>query len=400
MHSFSHDLNKLLHRLVDATIQDAAAANLQHLRRFIKPAHLPTSLVRLEEAPEFSDPAIEPAGSPVLPWSDPESVFNGCHSAAVDKVNGAADISQPPVLHYLVCPTSVITVKGLHKIFSSEESSLGIDFEPHLRIISVPLNPPSSEKQGRDWSQKYWPTVYKGGNPYGPHPALVSRALEDVHSRVGKCMGLAKLVGEEVLLSSKGEPIGAVIVDRSGGEATSVVVVAGDARWHDVEKVEQSGDGNVTAHAIMRAIGMVARKRRASLNRALPAESNYEESDYDTDRPLTPLERDIYATSTLAGDGYLCLDLELYITHEPCVMCSMALLHSRFSRVIFGQRMLRTGGLTAVSPDKRDSYTKNSDRGLGYGLFWRQELNWRHLAWQWVAGDDCQTTISSQDVHV
>ena len=394
------NLNKSLHRLVDATIQDAAAANLQHLRRFIKPAHLPTSLVRIEEAPEFSDLAIEPPGSPVLPWSDPESVFNGCHRAAVDKVNGAADIFQPPVLHYLVCPTSVITVKGLHNIFSSEESSLGIDFEPHLRIISVPLNPPSSEKQARDWSRQYWPTVYKGGNPYGPHPALVSRAREDVHSRVGKCMDLAKRVGEEVLFSSKGEPVGAVIVDRRKGEATSVIIVAGDARWHDVDKVEQSGDGNVAAHAIMRAIGMVARKRRASLHRVLPTESNYEESDHDTDRPLTPLERDIYATSTLEGDGYLCLDLELYITHEPCVMCSMALLHSRFSRVIFGQRMPRTGGLTAVPPNKRDSCINNGDRGLGYGLFWRQELNWRHLAWQWIAGDDRQTTISSQDVHV
>lgn len=355
--------------------------------------------MRIEEALKFSDLAIEPARSPVLPWSEPESVSNGCHSAAVINGNGAADISQPPVLHYLVCPTSVITIKGLHNIFSCKDSSLGIDFEPHLRIIPVPLNPPSSEKQARDWSRQYWPTVYKGGNPYGPHPALVSRALEDVHSRVGKCMDLAKRVGEEVLLSSKGEPIGAVIVDRGRGEATSVVVVAGDARWHDVDKVEQSGNGNITAHAIMRAIGMVARKRRASLHRALPAE-NIHESDHDTDCPLTPLERDIYATSTVEGDGYLCLDLELYITHEPCVMCSMALLHSRFSRVIFGQRMPRTGGLTAVSPNKRDSYTKNVDRGLGYGLFWRQELNWRHLAWQWVAGDDRQATTSSQDVHV
>ena len=390
----------MLHRLVDTTIQDAGGAKLQHLRRFIKPAHLPTSLGRIEEAPEFSDLAIEPARSSVLPWSDSEGVLNRCHSAAVDKVNGTADISQPPVLHYLVCPTSVISIKGLHNVFSSEESSLGIDFEPHLRTIPVPLNAPSSEKQARNWSRQYWPTVYKGGNPYGPHPALVSRALEDVHSRVEKCMDLAKRVGKEALLLSKGEPIGAVIVDRGGGEATSVVVVAGDARWHDVDKVEQSEDVNVTAHAIMRAIGMVARKRRALLHRAIPDENIHEESNHDTDRPLTPLEKDIYATSIIEGDGYLCLDLELYITHEPCVMCSMALLHSRFSRVIFEQRMPCTGGLTAVSPNKRDSYTKTSDRGLGYGLSWRQELNWRHLAWQWVASNDWQATTSSQDVHV
>lgn len=393
---------KIQNRLVEATIQETTAANLQHLRRFVKPEHLPTCLRRLEGISELTDPATEPAGSSGLPRNDTESVPSSYQSAAFLTANGPAKTLPQLVLHYLVCPTSVITVENLHQIFSAVEPSLDIDFKPHLRIIPVPLNPPSSEKQARDWSQEHWPTVYKGGNPFGPHPTLVSRALEDVRSRVGRCMNLAKRVGEELSLAAKGEPIGAVIVDRNGGEGegASVVAVAGDARWCLIDKAEEQGNGNVTAHAIMRAIGMVARRRRAPLHTGLAAESRPEESDFDADRPLTPLESEVYTTSRLARDGYLCLDLELYITHEPCVMCSMAILHSRFSRVIFGQRMLRTGGLTAVSPNKSDSDINNHDRGLGYGLFWRQELNWRHLAWQWVADDDWQTIISSQDVHV
>lgn len=373
--------------------------NLQHLRRFVKPEHLPLSLRRCEEISECTNPATEPADSPKLPGNNNVSVPNASQNPAFLAVNGPIEASQPPVLYFLVGPTSVVTVEDLRKILSSVEPSLGSGFERHFRIIKVPLYPPSSEKQAKDWSQEHWPTVYKGGNPFGPHPALVARALEDVRSRVGRCMQLARRVGEEVSLAGTGESVGAVVVDRSGGEGAFVVAIAGDARWHHTNKVEGHGNGNVTAHAVMRVISMVARRRRAPFKG--PAdECDSEESDLDADCPLTPLERDVYATSTVAREGYLCLDLELYITHEPCVMCSMAILHSRFSKVIFAQRMIRTGGLTAVSQKKGDSDINGTDQGLGYGLFWRQELNWRHLAWQWVADDNWPNAISSENVHV
>ena len=386
-------------RIVEAVIQDAVAANLQHLRRFVKPEHLPACLRRLGEIPERTNPATKPAGAPEYSKNSNDSVPNGYQRATFSRVDCPAETLQQPVLHYLVCPKSVITGEGLHKIFSLVESSLDIAFEPHLHIIPVPLYPPSSEKQAKDWSQEYWPAVYKGGNPFGPHPALVARALEDVRSRAGSCMGLARRAGEEVSFAAKGEPIGAVIVDNTGGEGVSVCAVAGDARWHNLDPAEER-NGNVTAHAVMRAIGILARKRRALVHKGLDAERDFEDSDLDSDRPLTPLERDMYATSRVARDGYLCLGLELYITHEPCVMCSMAILHSRFARVIFGQRMLRTGGLTAVSQNNIDSDISNTDRGLGYGLFWRRELNWRHLSWQWVTNDSWQPPFNSQDVHV
>lgn len=314
-------------------------------------------------------------------------------------VNGPGGISQQPVLHYLVCPASVTKVEVLRTILSSIEPPLGIKSELYLRLISVPLYPPASEKQAKDWSQEYWPTVYKGGNPYGPHPSLVSRNLEDIRSRAGRCMSLARCVGEEVLLAAQGEPIGAVIVDRSRGEGGSVIAIAGDARWRYIDKANEPGNGNVMAHAIMRAIGMVARKRRALLHDGLASGHESKESVPNVDRPLTALEREVYTTTSVARDGYLCLNLELYVTHEPCVMCSMAILHSRFSRVIFGQRMLRTGGLTADSHNNNCSHFNDDDHGLGYGLFWRQELNWRHLVWQWIADDERQILISSQDIH-
>ena len=385
---------------METAIQDATAANLQHLRRFIKPEHLPTYLRRPEETTKLTEYAVEPSISSGLQGNNKDGVSSGYQSATLLVANGPTEASQQPVLHYLVCPASATDIENLRTIISSIGPSLGVIFVPNLRLVQVPLYPPSSEKQANDWSQEYWPTVYRGGSPFGPHPSLVSRSLEDVRSRAERCMRLARRAGEQVSLAAQGEPIGAVIVDRSQGEGDSVIAIAGDARWRHINKANELRSGNVTAHAVMRAIGIVAMKRRAVLRNGLGDHSDSEESDVNADRPLTALEREVYATSTLARDGYLCLDLELYITHEPCVMCSMAILHSRFSRVIFGQRMLRTGGLTAVLQHNSGLNIDNGDHGLGYGLFWRPELNWRHLAWQWIADDKGQTLISSQDIHV
>ncbi|XP_065883007.1 probable inactive tRNA-specific adenosine deaminase-like protein 3 isoform X2 [Dysidea avara] len=42
---------------------------------------------------------------------------------------------------------------------------------------------------------------------------------------------------------------------------------------------------------------------------------------------------------------YLCTGLDLYVTREPCIMCSMALVHSRIKRVFYGITNPSIGGL-------------------------------------------------------
>lgn len=211
-------------------------------------------------------------------------------------------------------------------------------------------------------------------------------------------MELARLVGSEVSVTRKGEPIGAVVVHRNASVGATPVVVAGDARWKDADQPAVGSWGNAMAHAVMRAIGLVARKRRGLLVAEHHSAKEPDSSDVFADSPLAELENSIYSKHNLAPGGYLCLDLELYVTHEPCVMCSMAILHSRFAKVIFGKLLPHTGGMSAVM-NTNDGNSKSERPGLGYGLFWRPELNWKLLVWQWVDDEFPPEQLSDMNKH-
>jgi tRNA-specific adenosine deaminase 3 len=49
------------------------------------------------------------------------------------------------------------------------------------------------------------------------------------------------------------------------------------------------------------------------------------------------------------GTSYLLTSLTLFTTHEPCIMCSMALIHSRVKEVFYLYPMVKTGGCGGVT---------------------------------------------------
>ncbi|KAI0693962.1 hypothetical protein BC835DRAFT_1406574 [Cytidiella melzeri] len=54
-------------------------------------------------------------------------------------------------------------------------------------------------------------------------------------------------------------------------------------------------------------------------------------------------------SKTCNGAHYLLTDLTVFLSHEPCIMCSMALLHSRVQEVIYFVPMEKTGGCGSVA---------------------------------------------------
>lgn len=340
-----------------------ALSKLQHLRRVAKPEFVPNH-IRDDD----------PSGGP-----------------------GRKNYYKGQLSYLVLCPCTLVDRIQLHRTLGSRAGAhLFRPLIPCIRAIKVPAQAPVNAATADEWSEKYWPTVYKNTNPYGPHPAIVRRAeLEvlgsglDGHTEEGNLttwMAMARKAGTLCKTARQGCGAGAVVIDRTSpvaGEGTTgaskearIVVVAGDARSTGI--THGKGD-NMLGHAVMRAIGLIATKRRLLATDTLDLEHSNEPHkypEYFLDAPLNELEKHHLYQPTLAPNGYLCVDLELYLTHEPCVMCSMALLHSRFARVVFEQPMTKTGAITTEESNKQQP------GGLGYGLFWRSELNWRCLAWK------------------
>ena len=340
---------------------------LQHLRRFVKLEHLPSHL----------QDQLSRSSTDQVAEGSIHSRESGDHP---DNVTSAA--SNRACLYLLICATTDLAFEHVQTLVAPSGLPSRKGLESSILSITVAGLPPTSEAQARQWSQDYWPTIYKKHNPFGAHPAIISNATAEIEGNVGEFMDLARKAGQEASDACVGESIGAVVVDRSEAGRPIIVMVSGDARWSQTGKrrEQECGPGNVMAHAVMRAVGLIAKKRR-DVSLCPPAVEHSVERDVFSDNPLTSLEAVTYTRSSIEPSGYLCLDLEFYLTHEPCVMCSMALLHSRVGRVIFERQMIFTGGLFAGV----NEYQAKDTQGLGYGLFWRPSLNWKFLTWQWTS---------------
>ncbi|PIA99048.1 hypothetical protein CB0940_03344 [Cercospora beticola] len=386
--------------------------DLQHLRRFAKPKYLPEHVLGKR------DLAKEMYAVPRAWESIPSTVMQAPGSTAWEysipaKRSGG---NRPATLHLLICPTKIIGLRDLYEVlrdhtpFCSSADSWAYPLE--IKEITVPLLAPTSPKQAQDWTRDYWPTFYRKTNPFGAHPSSIEKAEEELQApsedniSVDQAFALARKAGEENRRLGIGTGAGCVIVERFEGK-TEVIAVAGDARWApripDIPEPNPKSikQGNMMGHAVMRAVGMVGRKRlrvatTAIARSAAKAESNFHKGGlsvdpaardaFFADLPINDLERRYFEKDNLKPDGYLCLKLEVFLTHEPCIMCSMGLVHSRVGRVIFKHRMPATGGLTA-------EMTRNDSGpvGLGYGMCWRKELNWQFMCWEYIPVEESGT---------
>jgi tRNA-specific adenosine deaminase 3 len=297
-------------------------------------------------------------------------------------------------IYVIMGPEHAVSKKDLIEALSPIE---GLEEGIFIRSIPVPMVPPTSQVQAAMWSQNFWPTVYRKNNPLGPHPAMVSRATDEITGDAAVWMTLAHQVAEQSKAAGYGESLGACVVQRDQGK-TVVVALAADARWHDHDNTSDAG--NPMAHAVLRAISMVAQKLVRAENRKTDTKTPpILEFEAFQDAPLLPDEQKVFEQDHPSPDGYLCHGLELYLTHEPCVMCSMAILHSRMGKVVFRHRMPLTGGL--CSEDRGDGHPDlaESAGGRGLGLFWRRELNWSLVAWEWESAGSLKPLLVDYKVH-
>lgn len=297
-------------------------------------------------------------------------------------------------IYLILGAESMLSREELAKTLATVE---GVEEDVFIQSVPVPMVAPISQVQAAMWSQHFWPCVYRKNNPLGPHPAAVSRHTEEIANDAAIWMTLAHQVAIEGHAAGFGEPMGACIVQRDAAGKTTLVALAADARWHNQGKTGHTG--NPMAHAVLRAISMVAQKLVRAEKREETTVDTILEFEAFQDNPLLESERKVFEEDHPSPDGYLCHGLELYLTHEPCVMCSMAILHSRMGKVVFRHRMPLTGGLCAEDRGCEHPSLNGADGGRGLGLFWRRELNWSLVAWEWDYGGCVQQLPVDMAIH-
>ncbi|KIW99414.1 uncharacterized protein Z518_11402 [Rhinocladiella mackenziei CBS 650.93] len=304
---------------------------------------------------------------------------------------------------FLILPNTGVPWEDIQAILMPHIDVEGL---PRCFDAVVPRLAPLSAEQATLWTERYWPSIFNPSSQViqdAPPLDQLRRVRTALEVRgADKYMKLAIRTAVESEEGGHGRSVGAVVVDPDAG---AVVAVAGDARWwSDDSEVHESlmashGEGRPEYHAVMRVIAMVANKE---LRRRIKNGSHHNFlatcSETPSGQALTTIEaryedenkvlRDLAAgpgnvaldegdglpkkQSESRPDAYLCNGLDLYLTHEPCVCCAMAMIHSRFRACVFARRMPASGGLCAEAGGQKP----------GYGLFWRRELNWRVMTFQ------------------
>ena len=122
----------------------------------------------------------------------------------------------------------------------------------------------------------------------------------------------------------------------------------------------------LTAHDTRRSTGHPLRHAVMNVIRRL---SDYRSTSSAADNPTNTNE-------ARNGSNYLLTSMTLFVTHEPCIMCSMALLHSRVKQVIYLIPMEETGGCGSLACLPRLDGVNHR-----FGIFrWKDEVDVRVLA--------------------
>lgn len=216
-------------------------------------------------------------------------------------------------------------------------------------VVQVPARAPLTRPQF-ELVSKQWPTSFHEDKQV---TVAMKGELFSPEQKAGmQSHMMAALAAAEAGKHLGMEPIGAAIVD----PATDTLVAVG----HDCRA------DHPLHHAVMVCIDLVARSHGGGC---------YRFDRYPSCR-FAPLDSDA------AAQQYICTGYDLYVTREPCVMCAMALVHSRIGRVFYG--------------------TTSSDGALGtkYKIHAQKDLNHRFGVYKGVLGRQCEELINVQVKNV
>ncbi|XP_020390946.2 probable inactive tRNA-specific adenosine deaminase-like protein 3 [Rhincodon typus] len=285
----------------------------------------------------------------------------------IKRVRTCRDKSDHP-LEIIICllrdiPNRKFSLSDLFPEGKADGIGLGEPFQ-----VKIPAYQPLTRSQFEAASQ-HWPTTFRENKQVtdalqghlfdteekAKMQTFMEKAIEAAN--VGKKMGM--------------EPVGAVIVN----PATDEVVAVG----HDCRN-----GPNPLLHAVMVCIDLVAYGQGGGAfnHNKYPycyfktVESFPGDYAINIGKPLLPSDDHSLRGTIVNGLPYICTGYDLYVSREPCVMCAMALVHSRIRRVFYA--------------------TSSPDGALGtkYKIHTKKDLNHHYDVFKGLMEDECQFLLS------
>lgn len=191
-----------------------------------------------------------------------------------------------------------------------------LDYD-NLEVIEVPRNQANTKETTLKWSN-IWPLTWKG-NPNHQFLNSVKFDMEQERTIVNELLN-------HIERANCPNALATIMAKEMHGKLTIQIVTVNKGGCHPLD------------HSVMRAIDAIAQNEARQRK-----EGNTQER------------------------GYLCTNTIVYTTHEPCVMCSMALVHSRIVRCTYLKPVSPGGGMES-----------------SYYLGDLDGLNWKFQIWRWL----------------
>ncbi|GMG52112.1 unnamed protein product [Ambrosiozyma monospora] len=269
------------------------------------------------------------------------------------------------VLQVVICAFEDISYTDLRKKLTE---TLNVDLnDVVLDKLEIPMNKPLDKEVNVEWSNKYWPLVWKG-NP------MVQELHEsfkqfDNEENMKFIKYIIQKSREIQTISSTSKQQEQQQQQQSAGlqshKTTFPIVTAFiDPKTKTIASIHTDSRTKLdpTAHSTMKCIAEIAEKELSRRQQSGPA----------GDDPAT--------------NNYLCLNYHVYTTHEPCTMCAMAMLHSRISKLVYVRESKLTGGI-------------GEESGAGYMIHLSCQLNWKFESFRYLADND-EDNVDEVDMYI
>ncbi|GMT20791.1 hypothetical protein PFISCL1PPCAC_12088, partial [Pristionchus fissidentatus] len=239
--------------------------------------------------------------------------------------------------------------------YDGDESLPDLEEYGSLSETLVPKEKPLTRRQF-DWAKERWPCAFHPNKEL--ESLLISSVDPSVHAAVRDAL--------DVLRASRP----ACVVVRRGERVAS----------------GHQGGGMLT-HASMRAVRHLAHAHRAATQRARSAMAavTRKRSQPGSAPPLVVVadsaataaettDKNTIVVPPLSSLDYLATGGDVFLTHEPCAMCAMALVHARAAKVFYANRT-KNGVLARREPARLDPFAGCLTEERGWQLHLEPALN-------------------------